>query len=415
MSGSQTRALIARIAALLKRISSTHRKWLLRHQRRSAERRLFCTRVAQEIRREKALGILMPQSSAATVEAYRRGKQRFVQLRGEATPLPSVFCFDRNRDETLAFIEGLRRRTRDLDPLRPLPDRRQRRAGAVALHGYSKFETLKSISTSAALVLVAEFDRIQALKHVQMSAINLRQWDPNVRAFLANLGFLELLGVDREVAERQYSQSEDGVAIVKFQRGDTLDPESSGRLTDLLADMIERCGVVQDLTERNLYGALVEAMENAVRWAYPQFGTYAFEPLRCWWMTGAVDAPNRRLTVALYDQGVSIPATLPKWDQFPAFQTLFRRAFGRNFSLLGTIDDALALRTAVKVAKTSSGLTHHGKGLSVFKDVVDKGVSGHLRIMSRRGDYLYRKGGRPQLSSLPTDIGGTLVEWEVLF
>ena len=117
----------------------------------------------------------------------------------------------------------------------------------------------------------------------------------------------------------------------------------------------------------------------------------------------------------LYDQGVSIPGRLRDWEKFPLVKKLFRRAFGRELSLLGMVDDAGAIRTAMTIAKTSSGLTHHGKGLSVFREVVDRGKSGHLRIMSRRGDYLYKRGERPVLSTLPIDIGGTLIEWEVLF
>lgn len=396
----------------MKRIRRDRKLWLCRHQRLEGERKNRARDRLRERRTAAVIEALPTNPSPNEVEVYRRGRSRVVPVRGEAQPMPEIFCLDRNPDETLAYLTALRERSLPAD-LGLRATRRQLRAGTTILRSYSDFSTIKTISASAALLLAAEYDRIQQIKNLKMSAVNLKRWNPAVRSLLNELGFLELVGIEKGTRAR-YAMSAGGVRIAHFRRGHTLDPISSGELTDLLATMIEDCGVVQDLIERNLYGALVEAMENAIRWAYPVDGHYAFEPIGAWWMTGAVDAGQRRMNVVLYDQGVSIPARLPEWDQYPTFRRLFRRAFKHDAVATGE-DDAFAIRTAIKVAKTSTGMSHHGKGLAVFKDVIDRGLHGHLRILSRRGDYLYERGKRPTMKTLSQDIGGTLIEWEVLF
>jgi hypothetical protein len=61
-----------------------------------------------------------------------------------------------------------------------------------------------------------------------------------------------------------------------------------------------------------LYSALVEAFENSRRHAYPK--TASINPaVSHWWMSGAACQAEKRLTLVVYDQGVTIPASLPGW------------------------------------------------------------------------------------------------------
>jgi hypothetical protein len=46
-------------------------------------------------------------------------------------------------------------------------------------------------------------------------------------------------------------------------------------------------------------------------------------------------------------------------------------------------------------------------------DFVDNSADGYLRIVSRRGEYVYHKGQQPIVHEHPTSVGGTLIEWQI--
>jgi hypothetical protein len=191
-------------------------------------------------------------------------------------------------------------------------------------------------------------------------------------------------------------------------------------LIETLADMMVR--VDPDLLDAGefdearlqLFGALVEATENTRLHAYPVDWEDP-ESVRRWWMTGAVDAREKRLTLIVYDQGMSIPASLPKWAGYAQIEAGLRRLFrnrDRPHSDSGALD-AISLRFAMAIRRSSSGLENRGKGLHVFKDVIDRCRDGKLRIISRRGEFVYEKGRRPRATLLATPLPGTLVEWDL--
>ncbi len=125
-----------------------------------------------------------------------------------------------------------------------------------------------------------------------------------------------------------------------------------------------------------------------------------------WWMFGAYDASRKLLTCSFFDRGVGIPATLPlkyPWEKIR-----------RVLSGLGLPEtDASLIAAATVMGRTSTGAGHQGRGLADVMAFVERSDGGRVRILSRRGRYLY-DGGRKRPSLLPSPIGGTLIEWEIV-
>ena len=133
-------------------------------------------------------------------------------------------------------------------------------------------------------------------------------------------------------------------------------------------------------------------------------------------MTGAIDLRNKTATVAVYDQGISIPASLPHWEHWPTVERMAKRLFARTAIAANLEDpqyDATAIRMAVTVARSKTGLPQHGKGLNTMVEVVERAAGGRLRIISRNGEFIWQKGGKPVAKSHSYSIGGTLVEWRL--
>jgi hypothetical protein len=188
---------------------------------------------------------------------------------------------------------------------------------------------------------------------------------------------------------------------------------------ETLAEMVVKADpdlLKSEITDARLqlYGALVEATENTRLHAYPPDWPDP-ETVQRWWMTGAVNGAEKRLTLIVYDQGISIPGSLPKWAGYDQIEKIIRRLYRgqRPPDSTGGELDAVNLRLAMSIRRSSSGLVNRGKGLHVFRDVVDRCREGRLRIISRRGEFVYEKGRRPRARLLATPLVGTLVEWDL--
>lgn len=75
--------------------------------------------------------------------------------------------------------------------------------------------------------------------------------------------------------------------------------------------------------------------------------------------------------------------------------------------------DGEAIAAAVEEAISSTGVAHRGTGLAQMRDFVDQCRDGHLRIMSRCGEVLFRPGQQPDIRTYEISVGGTLIEWSV--
>jgi hypothetical protein len=335
--------------------------------------------------------------------------------------MPANFCIADNHDEVAKFIIEHRHRLtvggerfRRLQISGGLRRARARRGGIFA--SYVDFESMDRITPAAALILAAEYDRAHSLFGLGegLSAINLENWKREVRHTLQEVGFFPLLGVE---PPRDYMDERDGIYTLPFMTGSEVDGALIDDLIRDLARFAEGQGVGDSeelLRHSRAYDGLGEAIQNVEDHAYPVEAVFSYPTIDRWWMTGAVEPSKKRFNLIIYDQGISIPASLPRWRRFTEFKVKFLNAFGQEFDpdVMGSDGDTIA--HAVELGESSTGKSWHGKGLPLMREIVENASKGStLRIFSRCGEYLYTLGGRPSAHSFEVPLSGTLVEWDL--
>jgi len=131
-------------------------------------------------------------------------------------------------------------------------------------------------------------------------------------------------------------------------------------------------------------------------------------------MTGAVSRADRWTTAIIYDQGITIPVSLPNWQHYGGVARRIGSAFGIGAAPGDPKCDGHAIAAAVEESVSSTGEPHRGHGLAQMRDFVNQCSAGYLRIMSRYGEVVFRQGGERQINNHAVSIGGTLIEWRAL-
>jgi hypothetical protein len=272
---------------------------------------------------------------------------------------------------------------------------------------------MRRISPGAALVLAAEYDRIHRVGSSIPNTVDIKRWDPFVYSTLYSLGFFDLLGVGKSGSAHNVlpTPAEGNFIQAPMQRGENANWEGASQA---LLNLFDAVGG-DDTARVNLLGAVVDAIENVRGHAYSGRGalqTRLIPPF--WWLSGAADQASKKLTLAIYDQGVTIPVTLPnKWAGSAILKT-FVTLFGHSFDPERPDYDGEALKAAMQLSSTATGLAQRGKGLSKIRDVVSKCKDGRLKVISRRGIYTFENGTETfHTGSIP--LLGTYVEIEATF
>jgi hypothetical protein len=322
--------------------------------------------------------------------------------------MPEVFCLSSNPEETLKMLKTIHRNVLGK------ADSYARRKKKKALKGkpiseFYDFATMRYISPAAALVLAAIFERAKFITGAKLHTVNEDTWDPGVKSTLRSLGFHELL--DMRKGDAVVSPPE--VVVQRFISGSHAQGEPVGKLQEALAGLLPH-DLAEKLRDAEPYGGMFEAILNSHSWAYPEEYIWDITPLRNWWLTGAVDVAAGRVTVIVYDQGVSIPYSLPHWEHWGQLERRVRRFLSRTG--IGTSpgdasNDALAIRLAMTISKSKTNLPQHGKGLHTMVEVAQRARHGTLKILSRNGEYVWETGKRPKTATYRNPIVGTLVEW----
>lgn len=327
--------------------------------------------------------------------------------------MPKVLSFDTNIGETLSALDEIRRRVN-------MPVRGQRSSLKLSKHrnarpkwlgSYKKFETIEEISPAVALVLASEYARILHFHGVSAQVVDAHKWHPEVLGTLWDIGFFDIVGLPQNLEKPDLSASS---AILPMRSGHTAD---STAVTDLINDLKGLypgdIGAPADKMV-HLYGAMVEGIVNVVRHAYPADGVFQYRPTGMWWMTGAVDRSRRWATAVIYDQGVTIPVSLPNWHRYVGFKRRILTSIGLVPAPDDPRSDGDAIAAAVEESVSSTGDPHRGTGLAQMRDFVDQCSQGYLRIMSRHGEVIFRENGQRDVRTHPLSIGGTLIEWRAL-
>lgn len=333
--------------------------------------------------------------------------------------MPRNFCLDSNYAEVATFLGTLR--TSLLSNLPAKAGRTGRRPRRPSR--WFDIASVDRITPAAALVLAAEFDRSRRLARGKLNAINIGSWQPAVRSVLEQLGLLSLLEIDGALPLLEEPNGD--LIVLPMRSGSKVLGNEVGELNAELAEVVIEATRVTAAREQfsdedwanyatRLYQILLEAMGNVIEHAYPGNHQYKFRHVSSWWMTAAFDRRHGRLTVAIYDQGVSIPVSLPKWREYSQVARLLRILLRGGHDTENVKQDARAVGVAMRYAVSRTGQSHRGKGLTLMANFIDACRGGRLRVVSRCGEYVQEKGRRPIIRSHDVSIGGTLVEWEIV-
>ncbi|MDE2816792.1 MAG: hypothetical protein OXK81_08845 [Chloroflexota bacterium] len=271
---------------------------------------------------------------------------------------------------------------------------------------YTDIATIRTITPAAALVLAAEFDRAHRRKRLgRRGVINAEDWDPGVARTLIDVGFLEHLRADLPEYQRLEPQAP-GVRMLPMLTGDQSEPEEVERLGQGLQELMD--SFQGSAISHAIYTGLIEAMDNCASHAYPEDHSFRYptEEGR-WWMSGSV-ANGRQLEVIFFDQGATIPVTLPRSGMSEIAHDWLRRM---NPLGIEAADDGQRIQAAMTAGRSAHQVQGRGYGLAQMRELVDLAGSGSLRILSRRGRYIYDKDAGERVDTLDQSIGGTLVHW----
>jgi len=237
----------------------------------------------------------------------------------------------------------------------------------------------------------------------------------------SDIGFFELLGI--ELATLSKPANVGFVRMSRYESGDRVDPERVSKFVLQLLksflqidenSLLEKARRSQTM---RLVVALIEATENTRLHAYPQSIRKDSKQAPKWWVAAAAYPEEKRLTLIVYDHGVSIPGSLEDEDQQgwagrAWIGQVTQRFFQINKGKVGPVSDHVSIRLAMNYGTSSTGKRHRGKGLPALKAVVQHCRDGRLLVLSRRGEYRYKKGARPQTRELPVELPDTLIVWD---
>jgi len=275
-----------------------------------------------------------------------------------------------------------------------------RRGSHIGRHlALVRFDKIRHISPSAALVLASEVDRWNQLRGGRLKAA-VESWHEQIRRLLRQMGYFELLNIGAPLDEKNgYSDPQ----FLRFKRGDEND-RNAGELARQLRVEIEQL-VGFNIKRHLLFEGLSEAITNVGQHAYPD----ASFKVKQWWLSASYHKEKRRLCVMFYDQGAGIPATLPTSDVIERLREYF-----------DTWPDSRKIEAAMEVGRSATGATERGKGLQNLVEFAKAHDEGRLSIYSLNGMYrlnVRNENGQQTVETIQRDyvnsINGTLIEWEV--
>ncbi|KQX35301.1 hypothetical protein ASD04_14765 [Devosia sp. Root436] len=334
-------------------------------------------------------------------------------------PVPPIFAV-----ENAEFLEWLSNSfSRSSRHLARITRRRAqgRRIKRVRGLSYSDFAMIKQMTPEAALVVAALYDRNRTLSQSATHVYNLADWSPSVRDTLGRIGFFEILGLP---SNEVIALSDPLTRIERFNSSAQVESVELGQLVEKLLDYLiaahPGCLTGDETVARTikLYSALIEATENTRRHAYPVDFSSANPVQPNWWLTGAITEAERKLSLVVYDQGISIPGSLAahrdsQWAGHNYVNRVLKRFTKGAFDDDDPISDHAKIRLAMRHGWTSTSSSHRGKGLPVVREAISHCQHGILHILSRNGAYREETGRKPQSWHLSSPMPGTLIIWDL--
>lgn len=392
------------------RLTEKHKKWL----RNRALNQIKRTRRSR-IKQIGASG-RRRQYHTSSVQIWQGGKFEQAHCTRAPSAAPSPLCFEKNPDDTTAFYATLRQNFFSrFDPKRTKFVVRKTPKSVPRIPGYIDFSAIEEISTAAAVIMTADYDRLKQLVGETPPAVDIFQWNGNVLTRLYQLGFFNILGHMPEVEERLI---EDGptltMRIFRAKKADDLSP--IGDALQSLGDFLLQgtSGDKKDFepTIVNAVTAISEAITNVTQHAYPSDHDYEFKHIGSFWVAATADRETNCLTVVIYDQGATIPVTYPRLKRGEKVLRYLRRAI----SGADEVDyryDGTYIRAAMRYGGSRTDEPYRGKGFPQMLELLQSTGLGKITIRSRRGWCTRETNGRYRSNFVDSSLGGTLIEWTV--
>lgn len=310
--------------------------------------------------------------------------------------LPEILNFFHNYENTALHFNAIRKLTE-----KRKPSLNVYRLGSV------DFDCLKSISTSAALVLTAELSKWDDSVRNRLKP-KIEGWDPDILVNFNELGFFDLFQNKPEDLDSFETKAEHNRKIVKYIKGRCGDDKD--RQTRLLKDSITNLIGSNINKWMFLHSGLSEAIVNVSHHAYPvENGCSGID--KNWYLTASYNTPKKELKVVFYDQGIGIPKSLPAselWEKALDYLSILPMADRKK--------DEVLLKAAVELDRTRTEESDRGKGLQDLLEFIRQRRDGYLSIISLRG--LFKLEVRNGIETVRSEhfknpVGGTLIIWSV--
>lgn len=345
------------------------------------------------------------------MQIWQGGDPEWAVCTHEPVAMPVKLCFIGNTTASIQFIQLLQEGARSPEFLKRGWLHRVSSRRLPRISGYFDFATPRQISTAAAVVLAAEYERLLLTYQQVPHTVDLHKWNPEVFRKLYQIGFFEIVGI---TPGREDVLNEEGdnltMRIVSTRNADDLEKVDAA-LQELCA-FVGPTGGAADPTIIDLLTGLAEAMSNVTNHAYPPDYSPKFRHVDRLWVAASADRVRKTLTVVVYDQGITIPVTYPRIERIDRVMNFLGRAIRRRREF-DYQDDGTYIRAAMKYGGSRTDLKHRGKGLPQIMEVIDRAGRGKIAVFSRGGWCFRDERRRFRSGALPYSIGGTLIEWEV--
>lgn len=312
--------------------------------------------------------------------------------------LPENLDLNENKDKTLQYIYVISEliKYRYKNGGRMLP---KKSYNLVSVN----FNCLQNLSTPAALVLTAELCNWEDTLDKKLRP-ETKKWRPEIYSQLHDLGFFDLF-INQYVKVKSNSNVVSDTKLVRYIKGFCGDEgkirEFREGIKKLVGSQIEKWTF--------LASGLDEAITNVFHHAYPDDWEGRTKK-KAWYMTGSFNEKTKELKVIFYDQGITIPVSLPasKWKE-----NIYKLLEGK-VGLDEKWNQAQLLKAAVDYGRTRTGDEDRGKGLGDLLVFIKKRESGMLSILSGKGHYCFTVAkGEESITTATSNypLPGTLIIW----
>ncbi|UKV15643.1 STAS-like domain-containing protein [Thalassospiraceae bacterium SW-3-3] len=312
----------------------------------------------------------------------RRGSSSRTPLPPVYIEAPSVFSLTKNYEQSVRCLKYLKDAVFD-------KRRSFGRRGSIFLD----LATIEELHPAAAVVLAAELHRWQEVKGIKLRPRRVAHWKPAVLQLVTDMGMFDLLELQHQSLEK-IDVTDSGNVALRVISDRQNDKERTDKLSEeLMAKVPVFANKLSYKDDMALSAALAEASLNSVTHAYEH--TELLYPCQKgrWWAAAVYEQNRSVVKFFVYDQGVGIPATLPKTQKGKALLGLF---FGRRSEYpTGFANDSKLIRIALRGGISATRKEYRGNGFPQMVEAISN-VGGRLRVISGKGSVSYDKDSGPQ-------------------